>query len=103
MNEFVSELYDRAAKSFLETDAPDGIYFARSNQTCDCCGERISAISPLVVRNGKVDEESVLLVGSQLTELHPDFGILQSVVWDGGGSFTLTFREDSANNLNYFN
>ena len=103
MNEFMTKLYEQAAKTFLQTDAPDGLYRAFSNLTCECCGELISAPIALVVRNGLVDEETLMAVGSELVEQHPDYVILKSVSWNGGDSFKLTFREDLSSNLIDFN
>ena len=103
MNEFMTKLYEQAANTFLQTDAPDGLYRAFSNLTCECCGELIAAPTALIVRNGVVDEETLMDVGSELVEQHPDYVVLQSVAWNGGDSFALTFREDMSNNLIYFN
>ena len=93
MNNEIYELFSTNFSALLKTAAPDGRYLACSNLLCDCCQEPITASKPLVVKNGVLERQSVLNALRQLSNCHPDHSYLESIIWDGGGSFTCTFIE----------
>ena len=77
-----------------ETAAKDGLYLAVSSLFCDCCGDLITASAPVVVLNGQVQKKSVQRVLKELTELHPAHCVLESVAWEGDGSFLFRFADN---------
>jgi hypothetical protein len=93
MNNEIYEFFSCDINSLLKTEAPDGRYMACSSLLCDCCGEPITASKPLVVRNGVLEKRSVLNALRELINCHPGYTYLESITWDGGGSFTCTFIE----------
>ena len=82
-----------------KTKANDGLYLAVSSLLCDCCGELITASAPVVVISGQIQEKSVHRALKEFTELHPSYCVLESVTWEGDGSFLFRFAENQSSKM----
>ena len=93
MNTHIYELFSTDLKTFLKTEAPDGRYMACSSVLCECCHDPITASRPLIVNGGVIEKQSIMIALRELITYHPGYTYLESISWDGGGSFTCTFIE----------